>query len=169
METHLLWFLFFDKANIERFFKAHDNRQGVAVLAFQVGSGCLNEIYQRYHDLHPDLLIDCYKEGVKSYETGDDILEVFAYYKGEKSTSPADEGTILRFIETNGSRDKVCKLPGIKSVPAKFHHSCSSAYFDHWVSNGETNVTNADAMPHVELIFYFPLVQCSAELVSLRP
>ena len=124
-------------ANVDRFFKAHVNRQGIAVLAFEVGSGCIQAIYERYHDLHPQLLVDKYREGVKSYDSDVDILEVFAYYKGEKGTSPADEGTILRFIETKGLRNSVCKLPGIKSVPAKFHPSCSSAYFDHWVSNGK--------------------------------
>lgn len=127
-------------ANINRFFDAHVNRQGIAVLAFEVGSGCLQDIYRRYHDLHPQLLVDRYKEGIKSYDTEADVLEVFAYYKGEKGISLPDEGTILRFMETKeSSQDKVCKLPGILSVPAKFHASCSSAYFDHWVSNGECN------------------------------
>ena len=128
----------FVTANIHRFFKEHDNRQGIAVLAFEVGSDCLNNIYQRYHTLHSQLLVDGFKCGVKSYDEEADILEVYAYYQGDKGVSPADEGTILRFIEAKEtSKNKVYKLPGIVTIPAKFHPTCSSAYFDHWVSNGE--------------------------------
>ena len=67
------------------------------------------------------------------------MLKVFAYYKGEKSISVADEGTRLQFVEpvVNDKSDcGKCKLPGIASVPAKFG-SCHAAYFDHWVSNGK--------------------------------
>lgn len=128
----------FVTANIDRFFKAHDDRQGIAVLAFEVGRNCINDIYHRYHTLHPQLLVDGFQDGVKSYEEEADVLEVYAYYQGEKGVSPADEGTILRFIEPKESRkNKVCKLPGIVTLPAKFHPTSSSAYFDHWVSNGE--------------------------------
>lgn len=108
------------------------------MLAFEVGPGCIQAIYERYRELHPQLLVNKYKEGVHSYDAEADILEVFAYYQGEKGTSPADEGTILRFIEAKDLNDKVCKLPGMKAVSAKFHTSCSSAYFDHWVSNGKS-------------------------------
>ena len=128
----------FHLANIDRFYRAHSNRQGIAVLAFEVGPGCLQQIYLRYKTLHPQLIVEKYVEEVQSYEGEASILEVYAYYTGDKSISPADEGTILRFMETDTfCNDALCKLPGIVSTPAKFHLSCASAYFDHWVSNGK--------------------------------
>ena len=128
--------------NIDRFFKSHANRQGIAVLAFEVGTGCLQKIYERYRDLHPRLLVDKYQRDVRSYPPEADVLEAFAYYEGEQNSSSADEGTVLRFIEAKYSDDELCKLPGIIPMPAKFHQSCSTAYFDHWVSNGEFNKHN---------------------------
>ena len=112
--------------------------QGIAVLAFEVGPGCLDQIFSRYYKLHPALLPDEYKDGFKVYDNEAKILEVYAYYLGEKHVSnAADEGTTLRFVEPmdRGSSSK-CKLPGIVSLPAEFH-SCHPAYFDHWVSNGK--------------------------------
>ena len=123
-------------ANIRRFYKAHSNRQGIAVLAFEVGHNCLEEIFRRYSDLHPNLLPKEYKKGIRPYEKEAKVLEVFAYYREEKSISPADEGTLLRFIEPIESESS-CKLPGIVPIHAKFHSSCCPAYFDHWVSNGK--------------------------------
>jgi hypothetical protein len=158
-------YLHFDAANIKRFFNAHVNRQGIAVLAFEVGSGCLQDIYRRYHDLHPQLLVDRYKEGIKSYDTEADVVEVFAYYKGEKGISLPDEGTILRFMETKkSSQDKVCKLPGILSVPAKFHASCSSAYFDHWVSNVFSRTGFLETLE--DTLYFTPKVDFNAGVVA---
>ena len=158
--------------NVEQFYNAHSNRQvscliymhmaafvqhilslpyclpfdtylqGIAVLAFEVGPGCLDQIFSRYSKLHPSLLSDEYKEGVKVYDNEAKILEVYAYYQGEKHVSnAADEGTKLRFVEPMDgvSSSKKYKLPGIASVPAEFR-SCHPAYFDHWVSNGRRTI-----------------------------
>ncbi|KAL3783516.1 hypothetical protein HJC23_009481 [Cyclotella cryptica] len=122
--------------NIDRFFRVHFNRQGLAVLAFQVGPGCLSNIVKRYSSFHPQLIVQRYMNGPILYENEATVFEVFAYYKGDKDTSYADEGTVLHFLEPVGValKRKECKLPGIVSVPAKFHPVYHSAYFDHSVS-----------------------------------
>jgi len=66
------------------------------------------------------------------------FLQVFAYYEGEKSVSPADEGTILRFVERHESHVSAassCKLPGLFPVTAAHDPHALAAYCDHWVSN----------------------------------
>ena len=150
--------------NIDRFFKSHANRQGIAVLAFEVGTGCLKKIYQRYHDLHPQLLVDKYQRGVRSYAPEADVLEAFAYYEGEQHSSSTDEGTVLRFIETADSDRKVCKLPGIISMAAKFHPSCSTAYFDHWVSNVFSRTGFLKTLE--EILHFTPKVDFNAGVVA---
>jgi hypothetical protein len=42
------------------------------------------------------------------------ILEVFAYYQGEKKTSDEDRGTVLRFIEL--THENVHVLPGFSKL-----------------------------------------------------
>lgn len=108
------------------------------MLAFEVGSGCLGQIYKRYSDLHPNLLPNEYKQGVKKYDNEACMFEVFAYYQGEENVSSADEGTRLRFVEPIQPRFGKCVLPGMCSVDATFQDSCQPAYFDHWVSNGKS-------------------------------
>ena len=95
------------------------------------------------------------------------VLEVFAYYRGEKG-GEADHGTRLRFVQTvpgsgtggevgdgNGDNDgdndndgegRFCALPGLEPVHAVFDSTCLPAYFDHWVSNGEpfSGASNVD-------------------------
>lgn len=66
-------------ANLRRFFDAHDNRQGIAVLGFQVSS--VNDLYQRYLDKHPHLVLQ--KRDYKEAK----VLEVYSFYKGDTSDS----------------------------------------------------------------------------------
>jgi hypothetical protein len=114
------------------------DQQGIAVLAFEVGPGCLDLIFDRYSQLHPNLLPTEYKDGIMLYEHEARMFEVFAYYQGDKCLSNADTGTRLRFLESvSGSSSCKCILPGIIVVDAEFV-SCRPAYFDHWVSNGKS-------------------------------
>ena len=127
-------YLHFGSGPIETFFRAHSNRQGITVLSFEVGHGDLNALHQRYLSMHPRLIPDEYKK-LKLYENEGVVLEVFAYYQGDKG-SDADFGTRLRFIEPfrrDGSRS--CILPGVVEVPAEFQAVSQAAYFDHWVSS----------------------------------
>mmetsp|Transcript_11403 Transcript_11403/g.21044 ORF Transcript_11403/g.21044 Transcript_11403/m.21044 type:complete len:703 (-) Transcript_11403:90-2198(-) len=156
----------FDASNVDKFYNAHSKRQGIAVLAFEVGPDCLDQIFRRYSELHPNLLPSEYKQGVKVYENEANVFEVFAYYKGEQTVSIADQGTKLRFVEPvnskSGSNGR-CKLPGIISLPAEFH-SCHPAYFDHWVSNV---VNRTGFLETLEDVLYFtPKVDFNAGVVA---
>lgn len=98
----------------------------------------MDQISNRYSELHPNLVPTEYKEVAKVYDNEARVLEVYAYYEGDKNVSNADEGTRLRFVEpidtnTHQSNCK-CILPGISSLSAEFGSS-QPAYFDHWVSN----------------------------------
>ncbi len=160
-------YLHFDSANIHKFYNSHAGRQGVAVLAFEVGKGCIEEVFKRYSRMHPFLLPEEYKVGPRVYNDEVMVLEVFAYYKGEKQVSGADEGTRLRFLETIGDGSNLqgsCKLPGVAPVHAKFHSSCHSAYFDHWVSNGKNE--NGQQFFHYKnffALFYIFFSHCSCQ------
>lgn len=146
--THSLLFFPFSFAcaeNIQQFYQCHADRQGIATLAFSITSGTIEELHQRYLDLHPKLLADDYTHGVKEY-TNCKVLEVYSYYKGEKG-GDVDKGTTLRFIQRStqsrsdlhlgggGECDVYHCLPGIIPVDATFDDTCMSAYCDHWVSN----------------------------------
>eukprot|EP00039_Didymoeca_costata_P018209 m.332593 g.332593 ORF g.332593 m.332593 type:complete len:688 (+) comp16964_c0_seq1:54-2117(+) len=112
-----------------RFLKAHNNRQGISVLGFQVEKDGTSKILERYKEKHPKLLLG----GVHEY-SGCRLLEVFAYYKGTEKEE-ADEGTIIRFVENSESQGTNF-LPGLNPVKHKFSEDpMSPAYFDHWVSN----------------------------------
>jgi len=129
-------YLHFGSENIETFFRSHSNRQGVAVLSFEVvGRGDLDVLYQRYLSMHPGLLPDEYKMGPMLYANEGAVLEVYAYYQGDRG-SGADHGTRLRFIEPScHDRSRTCILPGMVQVPAEFQAASQAAYFDHWVSS----------------------------------
>jgi hypothetical protein len=123
---------------LHQFFEAHDQRQGVAVLAFEATPGSLETIYQRYKEMHPKLLLPT---PIFQYEGGTKVLEVFAFYLGEKCQSEPDVGTKLRFIESSSSSSAStrasCVLPGLQHINAEFDDSSQPAYCDHWVSNGK--------------------------------
>lgn len=118
--------------NIHRFYKHQANRQGIAVLGFNVND--VNLIQKRYEEKHPHLI-----HSFHSYEDAQ-VLEVFAYYDhGDNSNDEqqnADAGTLLRFIESKDSNAETpCRLPGLDRVDATFDESSQAAYCDHWVSN----------------------------------
>ena len=133
---------------LDRFFQAHADRPGIAVLAFLVED--VDIIRERYQQKHPNLLVgswDYPEDQVK-------ILEVYAYYdKGgdgntneddepDKTHRQADTGTILRFVQDNrqgASEDAgtICPIPGLLPCDAKYDEYTQPAYCDHWVSNGE--------------------------------
>lgn len=129
----------FDAKRVQDYFNAHNNRQGIAVLAFEVDD--LQSILDRYNNLHPKLFADHFV-----YDNGDnsktEVLEVYAYYKqhnnnGSSSSSDQllipDTGTILRFIQVTGNDvdknlSKNSPLPGLIPVAAKFDGSSMPAY-----------------------------------------
>ncbi|CAE7383036.1 unnamed protein product [Symbiodinium pilosum] len=120
-----------DAGHLERFSQHQAGRQGVAVLGFQVKPGQLDGIVSKYAEKHPKLL----PEGMPKEYPGVRILEVFAYYKGEKGMSDPDCGTMLRFVESSDQSSAHWVLPGIDRVPATFDPTGLAAYCDHWVSN----------------------------------
>uniref|UniRef100_A0A7S4I5I0 4-hydroxyphenylpyruvate dioxygenase n=1 Tax=Odontella aurita TaxID=265563 RepID=A0A7S4I5I0_9STRA len=132
----------FDSANLDVFFKAHSDRQGIAVLAFEVTplpSSSISTIHSRYSKLHPKLLPPEYSAGPLTYKDEAKVLEVYAYYEGDTGTSDADVGTRLRFVQRStagaGSNKMSCILPGLETVEAEFDSNSRAAYCDHWVSN----------------------------------
>ena len=165
----------FDPSNIQRFYQAHSDRQGIAVLSFEVGNHCLDGIFHRYTTMHPKLLPNEFKNGPVEYKDEARVLEVFAYYKGEAGVSQADEGTMLRFMEpnhteefesTNDKRTKSstsCKLPGIVPVVATFSHG-RPAYFDHWVSNVISRTGFLDTLE--DTLYFTPKVDFNAGVVA---
>ncbi|KAL7453881.1 hypothetical protein ACHAWC_005525, partial [Mediolabrus comicus] len=163
----------FDQSNIQRFYQAHSDRQGIAVLAFEVGNQCLDGIFHRYAEIHPKLLPNEFKNGPVEYKDEARVLEVFAYYKGEAGASQTDEGTMLRFmepteeIESNNDKRKrsstSCKLPGIVPVVATFSHG-HPAYFDHWVSNVISRTGFLDTLE--DTLYFTPKVDFNAGVVA---
>ena len=122
--------------NVTQFFKAHNGRQGIAVLGFQTNS--VDAIEAQYQKHHPKLI----QESVQVYENAK-VLQVYAYYTGDSSQNDVDTGTVLRFVQPLLDGDLVdapdarCLLPGIELVAADFDETSQAAYCDHWVSNGE--------------------------------
>ena len=153
----------FAPSSITRFYQAHSNRQGIAVLAFEVGYECLDGIFRRYAEHHPELVPKEFKNGPVEYHNEAKIFEVFAYYKGESDTSSADEGTVLRFIEPIACTANTCKLPGTVPVDASFSH-CHPAFFDHWVSNVISRTGFLDTLK--DTLYFTPKVDFNAGVVA---
>eukprot|EP00986_Skeletonema_menzelii_P002949 scaffold855_cov140-Skeletonema_menzelii.AAC.10 len=153
----------FGPSNITRFYQAHSDRQGIAVLAFEVGYECLEGIFRRYAEHHPELVPKEFKNGPVENDNEARIFEVFAYYKGERDTSAADEGTVLRFIEPIVCAANTCKLPGIVPVDASFSH-CHPAFFDHWVSNVISRTGFLDTLK--DTLYFTPKVDFNAGVVA---
>mmetsp|Transcript_80988 Transcript_80988/g.127521 ORF Transcript_80988/g.127521 Transcript_80988/m.127521 type:complete len:656 (-) Transcript_80988:321-2288(-) len=121
----------FNSAHLERFGKHRAGRQGFSVLGFQVALGALEHIRQQYAEKHPKLLLPNTPFEYGGYK----VLEVFAYYVGEKCESDADPGTLLRFIEVPQDNADAWVLPGIEKIDAEFDGISPGIYSDHWVSN----------------------------------
>jgi hypothetical protein len=128
----------FHSRHLKQFYREHNDRQGIAVLAFQITEGNIESLYERYKTMHPKLLPEDYKDGVLLYEdhgkATSKILEVYSYYKNEKG-GQVDKGTKLRFVQKMGSLEDGLILPGLIPVKANFDKTCMNAYCDHWVSN----------------------------------
>jgi hypothetical protein len=125
----------FGAKRLERFGKCHGQRQGIAVLSFDVNNGDVARIHRRYQQKHPKLVTP---DALATYD-GVQVLEVFAYYKGAVLTSEADEGTVIRFIERPHERDVLSEgvLPGLTPTEATWRKGALDfkAFCDHWVSN----------------------------------
>jgi 4-hydroxyphenylpyruvate dioxygenase-like putative hemolysin len=126
----------FQSSTIDHFFGQHAERQGIAVLGFEVDDGGIETIRARYASKHPSLIVPG-APFVYAKSGNFKILEVYAYYKGDVLTSPADTGTILRFIERPTDAAKKIILPSFTNVKAEYSSSALDfpAYMDHWVSN----------------------------------
>eukprot|EP00939_MAST-03C_sp_MAST-3C-sp1_P001348 g1348.t1 len=113
---------------------AAPNRQSFAVLAFEVNSGeSMKRVHAAYNAHHPRLV-----KGHRVYRDGTQLLEVFAYYRGDVKVSEPDRGTVIRFVlfgEKTESAARPTLLPGFASVQAIFDKSSIPVYSDHWVSN----------------------------------
>ena len=161
-------YLHFDASNVERFHEAHRGRQGVAVLAFEVGRGSLDGIYKRYAAMHPNLIPEEYSGGARDYVGEGRVFEAFAYYDGDEKlvADAADRGTTLRFVEPYGGEGAVVGgIPGIVDVPASFPPSRSRpAYFDHWVSNVICRTGFLDTLEDV--LGFTPKVDFNAGVVA---
>jgi len=171
----------FDAATIKHFYKLHSNRQGIATLGFQVSSGTIEAIHNRYKQRHPRLLTQECLNGVIQYPNSEStdkkgttkVLEVYAYYQDEKG-GDADCGTRLRFIQTDDGEGEgqggietdrsCCLLPGFKPVRATYDNTCFPAYFDHWVSN----VVNREGFIETleETLGFTPKVDFNAGVVA---
>jgi len=151
----------FSAQALDRFYAAHAGRQGVAVLAFEVSErGGVDALYERYAKLHPKLLLD---EQVQVYDNAK-VLEVYAYYKGEKILSERDDGTLLRFVETLGPSAPIHALPGLVHVDAAFSSNAQAAYCDHWVSNVVSRTGFIDTLEDV--LGFTPKVDFNAGVVA---
>ena len=154
----------FDASNIQRFFDSHSNRQGIAVLAFEVTSGSIDTIHNRYMEMHPKLVTP---QGIQTYEDGTKVLEVYAYYQGDVRESDADCGTVLRFVQRKGNADgnsMSCILPGLEPVDAVFDPSSQAAYCDHWVSNVISRTGFIDTL--ADVLQFTPKVDFNAGVVA---
>ena len=112
------------------------------MLGFELEAGQLDLVLARYDALHPELIV----APPHHYPDGTRVLDVFAYYRGEKGDGDgADPGTVLRFLERGeageggegGEGGTACSplLPGLEPVAAIFAPAVLPAYCDHWVSN----------------------------------
>jgi hypothetical protein len=159
----------FDATTVQHFLDSHDNRQGIAVLAFIVED--VQRIRDRYQTRHPNLIADYveypHNHGVK-------ILEVYAYYQehgddkdndtgADKCPRQADKGTILRFLETSNTSNG-CPLPGLTFCDALFEDSSQPAYCDHWVSNVFSRTEFLDTLK--DTLGFTPKVDFNAGVVA---
>jgi tyrosine/nicotianamine family aminotransferase len=148
----------FDASKLALYTSRHA-RQGVALLGFSVASGDIERIHANYEQLHPKLLVP---GGQRQYGSTK-VLEVYAYYVGEKSVSEADTGTVIRFVEEGDDGD-VWVLPGVEKVEAAFDNSSVPAYCDHWVSNVNSRTGFLDTLN--DTLGFSPKVDFNAGVVA---
>jgi len=159
--------------HLDRFFERKLNRQGVAVLGFEVEAGrnVLETIAERYARRHPRLLVRTGASQILEHGDGTRVLDVFAYYQApggaETSASKeADVATLLRFVERPRGVSALPPLPGLELVDAVF--PCDSAgcaaYADHWVSNVVDRVEFLQTLE--ETLGFTPKVDFNAGVVA---
>jgi len=156
----------FDSSEIQRFYKEHRDRQGIAVLAFQINDGDIDSLFQKYQATNPKLIAENCKSGAITYE--DDgvftkVLEVYSYYKNEKG-GEVDMGTKLRFVQKVNAPKSGLILPGLVPVEAEFDSTAMPAYCDHWVSNVISRTGFIDTLE--ETLGFTPKVDFNAGVVA---
>merc|ERR1740138_1408250 len=144
---------------LERFARHRAGRAGIAVLGFETAEGGVQAIFERYKELHPKLLLT---ESPQKHP-GATVLEVYAYYKGEKQVSEEDRGTLLRFVEVHGP-GRLDVLPGMQPVDATFDATGVAAYCDHWVSNVVSRTGFLDTLN--DTLGFTPKVDFNAGVVA---
>jgi len=151
---------YFCASKLANFAAERVGRQGFAVLGFTTPAGGVDKIKKRFADLHPKLLLpDMPKQygGVK-------VLEVYAYYKGEKCVSDADKGTLIRFVEGADLVDGQWPLPGLQKVDAAYDGITFPAFCDHWVSNVISRTGFLDTLE--DTLGFTPKVDFNAGVVA---
>jgi hypothetical protein len=156
--TEMMQLQFFTTANSDRFYECHANRQGIAVLAFDVDS--VDAIHSKYEALHPKLIWTRNDYGSTK------ILEVFAYYSNsnDKDVKEADQGTILRFVERDHTDNTTSVLPRLVPVHAAFDQPSQPAYCDHWVSNVDSQTDFLSTLH--DTLGFVPKVDFNAGVVA---
>jgi hypothetical protein len=145
--------------------------------------GELERIFERYKKLHPNLLvcddITTYTDTrviqnsiniSRNVEMGRlSLLEVYAYYK-DASMEP-DTGTVLRFVERQGSfasspgfSNPEGVLPGLRDADPHFDGTSIPAYSDHWVSNVVDRVGFLSTLQ--ETLGFVPKVEFNAGVIA---
>lgn len=169
---------------VRQFFDAHNDRQSIGVLAFEVPCGQLAGIQERYKKLHPKLLLHddiieysddrTIRESAEKARTISmgimSVLEVYAYYKPGTSRE-ADTGTVLRFVERQGSfasspgfANPEGVLPGLRDADPHFDGTSIPAYSDHWVSNVVDRVGFLETLE--ETLGFVPKVEFNAGVIA---
>jgi len=121
----------FRASKVANFAASRKGRQAIAVLGFKTPKGGVEMIRKKYAALHPKLLLP----GTPLTYGDVKVLEVYAYYKGDKCVTDADPGAIIRFVEGADTRMGQWWFPGLEKVDADFDDTTASAFSDHWVSN----------------------------------
>ena len=129
------------------------------MLGFVASKGDVETIHANYAKLHPDLVVP----GTPRQYGNTKVLEVYAYYEGEVRRTPADKGTVLRFVEIPDG-DEVYVLPGVEKVAATFDNSSVPLYSDHWVSNVHSRVGFLDTLN--DTLGFTPKVDFNAGVVA---
>ncbi len=164
----------FNAKNIRQFYDNNADRQGIAVLAFEVTSGDIQSLYESYQKLHPHLITEECHSGPLTYSGSVDsaadikVLEVYSYYKNDKN-GEVDRGTKLRFVQNKHAASSphqytYLPLPGFQPLSATYDHTCMAAYCDHWVSNVVSRTGFIETLE--ETLGFTPKVDFNAGVVA---
>ena len=155
----------FDADRVRKFLVSHNQRQGVAVLSFNLEN--LEEVFLKYKQLHPKLVshYEEFAEGNGTESCTVKVLEVFAFYKAHSVSEDRnpDQGTVLRFMETPHARSARYP-PGLVPQETTFPKKAMPAYSDHWVSNVQSRTEFLDTLN--ETLGFSPKVDFNAGVVA---